>query len=508
MQYVDDFLNRITMYRLVLWSLVGILLAALGASFLGYMPFTPVALLVSTLFILAVSIVSNAIFAKTFNAPVNVESVYITALILACIITPIASKTDVDFIAFAFFASFIATASKYVFAIGKKHVFNPAAIAVVATAFLMNYTASWWVGTAAMLPFTFVAGFLIVRKTQREDLAYAFLAVATVFILAVSAGGIGGVPAYIVRLALDTPIVFFAGVMLTEPLTTPPTRGLRICYGILVGLLFPPFVHVGSVYMTPELALVLGNVYSYIVSPKTKAMLTLKQKIRLTPSIYEFVFASDKRFAFRPGQYLEWTLGHGNADDRGNRRYFTIASSPTDPDIRLGVKFYEQSSSFKRKLFFMKPGDRLAAGGLAGDFTLPKNRAERLVFIAGGIGVTPFVSMAKYLIDKNDRRDVTFLYSNPTQDDIAYRDVFEDARVKIGMKTVYALTRETGSVANSNFYAGRITGDMIRKFVPDFRGRHFYISGTRDMVTTCQAELARIGVPSGRITTDFFPGFA
>ena len=295
--------------------------------------------------------------------------------------------------------------------------------------------------------------------------------------------------------------------MLTEPLTTPPTRSLRIMYGILVGILFAPFIHFGNIYMTPEIALVLGNIFSYVVSPKTKAMLTLVGRVKQTPNIYDFIFESDKKFSFKPGQYLEWTLGHENADSRGNRRYFTIASSPTEREIHIGVKFYENSSTFKRKLFSMKEGGMIAASGLAGDFTMPRNKKRKLVFIAGGIGVTPFRSMIKYLIDMNEKRDIVFLYSNPTLGDIAYKDIFEDARARIGLRVVYAVTRETVPVGNPAYYGGRITGEMIAKTIPDFHDRYFYISGTHDMVTTCDAELAKIGVKKTHIKTDFFPGF-
>ena len=509
MKYIDNFLNRITMYRIVLYSLIGLLLIAFGISFVkpGYLPFTPLELLVSTLFILSVSVVSNALFAKVFSAPVNVESIYITALILALIITPMRSFADANFIWFAFWASSIASASKYILAIGKKHIFNPAAIAVVITALFMNFTASWWVGTTVMLPFVLVCGFLITRKTIHEDLVYSFLIVALAVLLSTQVSNIFGIPNYLVRVALDTPIFFFATVMLTEPLTTPPTRSLRIMYGILVGILFAPFIHFGNIYMTPEIALVLGNIFSYIVSPKIKAMLTLVGRTKQTTNIYDFAYESDKQFSFEPGQYLEWTLGHENADSRGNRRYFTIASSPTESEIHIGVKFYENPSTFKKKLIAMKAGDMLAASSLAGDFTMPKNKKRKLVFIAGGIGVTPFRSMIKYLIDTNEKRDIVFLYSNSTLADISYKDIFEDARARIGLKMVYAVTREAVPVGNPAYFGGRITGEMIAKTIPDFKNRYFYISGTRDMVTTCDMELAKIGVHKSHVKTDFFPGF-
>jgi len=507
MRSIDNFLNKITMYRVVLYVLVMFLFAAFLFSLFGFLHFNPALFVVGIVFILSASVASNAMFAKAFNAPTNVESVYLTGLILACIITPMKSAGDMQFLALAFFASVIATASKYILAIGKKHIFNPAAIAVVTTALFMNLSASWWIGTGIMLPFVLVGGFLIVRKTIRGDFVWSFIITALVFIIASRFTGLASIPNYLQRMLLDTPLVFFATVMLTEPLTTPPTRSLRIFYGIIVGILFAPFVHFGSVYMTPELALVIGNIYSYIVSPKMKLMLTLKEKIKLTPSIYDFVFASDRRFSFLPGQYLEWTLGHDNADDRGNRRYFTIASSPTEEEIHLGVKFYEDASSFKRKLFALDPGDMLAVGSLAGDFTMTKNKKEKLVFIAGGIGVTPFRSMVKYLMDINEKRDIVFLYSNPTLADIAYKDVFEDARARIGLKTIYFLTKDNQAV-NPNYMNGRITGEMVARSIPDFRERHFYISGTHDMVEMFKVELAKIGVHASHIKTDFFPGFA
>ena len=116
--------------------------------------------------------------------------------------------------------------------------------------------------------------------------------------------------------------------MLTEPSTTPPARTRRIVYGAVVGALFAPFLHFGRLFLTPELALIAGNLFSYLASPKARYRLKLEAKVQLAPDIYELRFTSDRRIRFRPGQYLEWTLGHSRPDNRGNRRYFTIASSP------------------------------------------------------------------------------------------------------------------------------------------------------------------------------------
>src|SRR5256885_6988279 len=86
---VDQFLDKITMYRLVLYYLIALLVIAAGFATFGILPFSPVTLAVSTFFLVIVAWISNKIFAYVFQAPTNLESVYITALILALIISPL-----------------------------------------------------------------------------------------------------------------------------------------------------------------------------------------------------------------------------------------------------------------------------------------------------------------------------------------------------------------------------------------------------------------------------------
>jgi ferredoxin-NADP reductase len=271
--------------------------------------------------------------------------------------------------------------------------------------------------------------------------------------------------------------------------------------------LFAPQIHIGSVYSTPELALLIGNIYSYIVSPKKKLLLTLKQKIRLAPTVYNFVFATDTTMKFTPGQYLEWTLQHEKPDNRGNRRYFTIASSPTEKEIIMGVKFYNPASSYKQSMLGMKTGTKILAGQLSGDFTLPKNPQEKSVFIAGGIGITPFRSMVKYLIDTKQKRDIVLMYSNKISEDVVYKDLFDQAAQQIGLKPLYTLTDTNQIPPNWKDQTGTIDAAMIAKEVPDYRDRTFYISGPHGMVTAFEQTLSQMGIKKSRIKTDFFPGF-
>ncbi len=490
MKLIDDFLNKITMYRLVLYYLVTLVGAAMVFGLFGVISYNPANLAFSTLVILASGYATNMIFARIFGAETNVESVYITSLILALIITPPA-PTDLIGVGFIIFASVWAMASKYIFAYGNKHLFNPAAFGIALSVIVIGQAATWWAsGSLPLLPLVVGGGLLIVRKIHRFDLVIIFVLVALATITLTTSGN----PFFALQETLTrSAFAFLALVMLTEPLTMPPSRTLRIIYGVMVGILFAPEVHFGSFYFTPELALLAGNLFVALASPKGRLTLTLSEKIELADSTYEFVFTPDRAYRFTPGQYLEWTLGHHFADNRGNRRFFTIASSPTEETIRLGVKFYKPASTFKRALWAMQVGDTLSAAHVAGDFTLPKNKKKKLAFIAGGIGITPFRSMTQYLIDTNDTRDVVLLYSNTSPSDVAYQDVFDAAATRIGMKTVYT---------------SRIDAGLIAREIPDYQERLFYISGPRGMVEAFTSTLRTMGVSRFNIKTDYFPGFA
>jgi len=503
---IDRLLNRITMYRLVLYVLIALLALAAVFGAAGILPYSPVAIIFSSLFLVAICWITNGLLAKAFHAQPNVESAYITALILALIITP-GMPNDLGTIWFLIWAGVLAMASKYLFAVTKKHLFNPAAFAVVTTAFALNQYASWWIGgNLPMMAFVIAGGLLITRKIKRFDLVLAFFAAAAVSCIAFA-------PSFdpwgtVQKLILHTPLFFFAFVMLTEPLTTPPTRSLQIAYGVVVGALYSPFAHIGSIYSTPELALVVGNVFSYAISPKRKYLLALVEKHEVGNGIYDLTFTPDRAVSFRPGQYLEWTLAHEPSDGRGNRRYFTIASSPTEPNVHLGVKFYEPSSSFKKHLLAMAAGEQLIAGQLAGDFTLPRDPAKKLAFIAGGIGITPFRSMVKYITDTGEKRDAILFYSNRENNEVAYQEIFDEAEAAWGLKTVYAVTDASQPVPAHNGVKGRIDAALIERTIPDYRERMFYISGTHAMVSAFKKTLAELGVPRSQIKTDFFPGFA
>ncbi len=493
------------MYRLMLYYLIMLLSVAVIMSFAGTLPYDPWALLFTIGFEIAACAVVNAIFAKTFGVPANAESTYISALILALIITPIQSTQDLWFLGWA---AVWAMASKYILAINKKHLFNPVAFAVALTYFTINQSASWWVGDAAMLPFVLVGGLLLVRKIRKFGMVLSFIAAALAAIVFFSVFDGTGVGVAVQRTLVYSPLLFFACIILTEPFTTPPTRPLQIVYGALVGVLFVPQIHIRAFYITPEIAILIGNLFSYLVSPKRTLVLRLKEKVQIAPDIYDFIFVPKRKLAFAPGQYMAWTLGHHDPDSRGNRRYFTLASSPTEDTLRVGVKYAPRGSSFKQALLALDGNQEIVAAQVAGDFVLPTDPRQKCVFIAGGIGVTPFRSMIKFLLDTHQRRPIVLFYANRSAQEIVYKDVFDQAQRELGIKTIYTITDERTLPPFWKGRVGRITPQMIQAEVPDYLRCMFYISGPQSMVNSFQTILAQLGVSESRIKTDFFAGLA
>ncbi|WP_027059720.1 RnfABCDGE type electron transport complex subunit D [Mesorhizobium loti] len=499
---LDRFLDHQTMYRLVLYYLIALLGTALVLGFFKLAPHDPVALAFTTGLMLVACWITNKAFAVVFQVPANSESVYITALILALILDPVAIS-DLKGIGAVVCACVWAMSSKFILAIGRKHLFNPAALGVALSALLLDHPATWWVGgNLPLLPVVLAGGLLIVRKLRRLDLVATFIIVALAVTLSTTE------PSQYSTALIETlgssPLFFFAFVMLTEPLTAPTMRLSRIAFAAIVGFLFAPNIHVGSFYFTPELALLVGNLFAYVVSPKGRLVLTLERIEQSAVDSYDFVFSSPRKVAFEAGQYLEWTLGLDRSDNRGNRRYFTVASAPTEQSVRLGVKFYPRSSAFKQTLGAMKPGSTIHASQLAGEFTLPADPETKIAFLAGGIGITPFRSMLQYLVDIHEKRPITVLYGVETQQDIAYRDVLDRAKRELGVKTVLAVANG----AERGQYPGYIDARLVRLAIPDYLERMFYISGPQAMVKALRGKLLAMGVHRSKIKVDYFPGFA
>jgi len=279
MKTIDAILNKITMYRLTLYYLIFLIGMATILSFFGILTYNPLDILISALLSIIVCYGANSVLAKLFKAVTNVESVFITALILALII-PVKYPVNIPFM---IGASIFAMAAKYFLTIEKRHLFNPAAVSVAAIALLSpEHAATWWIGTPTMLPFVLVGGLLLIRKIRRESMVINFL---IAYLIIVAAGTIYMTGSFIAIFntwqltILHSALFFFTFVMLTEPLTSPAVAKLRNYYAYIVAFLYAtPVLSFLPVALTPEMALSLGNVFSYIINPNYRLSLTLKQK--------------------------------------------------------------------------------------------------------------------------------------------------------------------------------------------------------------------------------------
>lgn len=495
---VNAVTSRMTMYRLVLTSLGVLAAVSLMWSVLGFIAYRPVAVIVSWAVPLAVSYVSNRVLASIYRVVPHSESSLITGYLIFFIFPPTTDLLAVSGIAVA---AVFASASKYVLAYRGRHVFNPAAAGVFAVTLFDVYFSGWWVGTPALLPFSVAAALLILHRTRRFPMAAAFIVVSgTIMFIRSLSAGLPVVTAALWPLT-SSPIVFFAGFMLSEPLTQPPLRWQQLTVAGVVGVLFSVPMHLGAVYAAPESALLVGNAIAFVFGQRKGIELVLHRKTALTPTTFEFSFTPTRKLHFRAGQYVELTVPHKRADDRGLRRVFSISSAPGGDDpITIGTKMPTKASSFKRALAALPPGSAVTATLIAGDFVLPRDLTTPVLLVAGGIGITPFASQ---LAGDPAPSDVVLLYSVSGPQEISYRNLLEKAGVQV---VIISPTPVVDLPARWTWVNGtRIDEEVLRATVSDINTRQVYISGPPAMVSGLAATAHRLH--AGGVHTDIFNGY-
>jgi ferredoxin-NADP reductase len=257
-------------------------------------------------------------------------------------------------------------------------------------------------------------------------------------------------------------------------------------------------------YTSPELALLIANLWSFAIGQKQKLYLTLEEKRLVAKDTYEFVFAMNHAWQWLAGQYLELTLPHHKVDQRGVRRCFTVSSAPSEGKLKLGIKFPDKPSSFKQKLLDLQLGERINGGKAEGDFVLPRDASAPMLWLAGGIGVTPFRSMLKDLASRGEKRQIVLLYANRSGADIAYRELLTEMEQQGVAKVCYLVAQPEEGESYDGVMIDRAT---IERLAPAWSKSLVYISGPSAMVSALQATLKQMGLPGSRIKTDYFSGF-
>ncbi len=225
----------------------------------------------------------------------------------------------------------------------------------------------------------------------------------------------------------------------------------------------------------------------------------------------DFIEEADniRTFRFKPkqpvdhvaGQFTELYLPHNNPDERGIKRWFTISSAPFDEYLTITTKFSNPSSTFKQALHKLKPGTEVQLAEPMGDFVLPKDNAIPLVFVAGGIGITPYHSILSWLAkDGKEYRNIKLIYAVENEDEIIFQDTFN----KAGVHATIVVNHPSDEWGGER---GLITADHILKLTEPEKGTLIYVSGPEPMVETIQKDLVKLKFPRNQIVTDFFPNY-
>lgn len=223
--------------------------------------------------------------------------------------------------------------------------------------------------------------------------------------------------------------------------------------------------------------------------------LTLIDKKQESLSATSFFFKPSSPALWTPGQFLIYTLNHKNPDVRGKMRFFTISSAPFEDHIAITTRIDEKApSSFKKALSQMKPGEKIQAKGPDGNFILEDVFAE-YVFIAGGIGITPFRAIILDLANDKSPIKITLLYANKNEDILFKKDFEEIKKSNPNFKISYFIS------------PNHITEDSIRKLVPDLKKPIYYISGPNNMVEDLFSLLKNLGIEEKKIKLDYFHGY-
>jgi ferredoxin-NADP reductase len=219
-------------------------------------------------------------------------------------------------------------------------------------------------------------------------------------------------------------------------------------------------------------------------------IITFLESVPIADNIRTFRFKPKGHVAYTAGQYIELTVPHENPDERGIKHWFTLSSSPSEDHLAITTKFAEPSSTFKNTLLNLKPGAELEMAAPEGDFVLPDDPKLELIFVAGGIGVTPYRSMVKYLADKGEKRKIKLVYGVASQDELAFEELFTDYGVEL-----------------VPFVGQRLTADIIMQQIGKNDGKLVFVSGPEPMVEALHDSLITAGLPADSLKSDYFPNY-
>lgn len=223
--------------------------------------------------------------------------------------------------------------------------------------------------------------------------------------------------------------------------------------------------------------------------------LKMVEKRQETKDVFSFVFEPEEPVLWDAGQYMFYKILHDKQDSRGDTRIFTISSAPYQKKIMLTTRYlFEESSSFKKALFTKEIGESIEGLRISGYFTV-QQADDKMVFIAGGIGITPFHSILLELENKKSIKDIILIYSNKREEDVIFKDTLDRLNQQhSGLKIFYIFSPQ------------RCDQKMMKEVVPEIENRTYYLSGPTRLIKAVEEDLVLLNVPKERIKKDYFPG--
>jgi ferredoxin-NADP reductase len=234
--------------------------------------------------------------------------------------------------------------------------------------------------------------------------------------------------------------------------------------------------------------------------------LRVAQVVRETPTVSTFRLVDPGGdhlpFTFAPGQFLQVEV---ETPSGPVKRSYTIASSPTQSAyIELTVKREEQGVVSAFLHTHVKVGQLLKVAGPFGIFTFNGTDAESIVLIAGGVGITPMMSVLRYLTDLAWLGDIFFIYSARSPEEVVFREEIEYLERR--HPNLHTLVLVDSRTPGTSWLGpeGRLTRELIQNEVPNIGTRRIHLCGPPAMMTAMKELLADLGVPDAQIRSEAF----
>lgn len=224
-------------------------------------------------------------------------------------------------------------------------------------------------------------------------------------------------------------------------------------------------------------------------------------------STMAFYFEKPEGFQFRAGQYLNLSLiDPPETDDEGNMRVFSIARAPLEENLMVATRM--RDTAFKRVLKTIPPGTGVKIAGPFGSFTLHDDASCPAVFLAGGIGITPFLSILRQAYRAKLPHRLYLFYSNRRPEDTAFLQQLQQMeRENTNYKFIGVMTQVEKSKVRWTGETGHIDKGMLARHINDLSAPIYYVAGPPPMVVALREMLDGVGVSGDHIRTEEFAGY-